>query len=66
MTKAAGRICYPPTPQIKRILRSLRDCGVSVGSVVIHPDGTIEVSQSPIEPNAPQNDFDRLDAAGLL
>lgn len=66
MTKTAENKHYPSTALIRRVVHSVRACGVTVGSVVIHLDGRIEVSQSQAEPSAAQNDFDRLDAAGLL
>lgn len=66
MTKTTGKTSYPPTPQIKSVLHGLRASGMALGSVIIHADGRIEVNQSSAEPSVAQNDFDRLNAAGLL
>lgn len=57
---------YPRTAEIKRLFQAVEACGISVGSVTISPDGTIELTTANDQPLSADNDFDRLHAAGLL
>jgi hypothetical protein len=62
----ALRTLYPRRSEIARILSALRGNGITIGSIEISPDGAIRVTQFPTDLPSASNDFDRLDAAGLL
>jgi hypothetical protein len=66
MTYIESRPRYPRTAEIKRLFQAVEACGISVGSVRIRPDGTIELAAASDQPLSADNDFDRLHAAGLL
>lgn len=51
---------------VRRAINASQSAGLVLGSVKLHPDGTIELCASRQEANEPANDFDRFDARGLL
>jgi len=55
---------YARATEVRRAVRTARDCGIDVGSVELLPDGTIRVSRE--REARPANEFDRWDAAGRL
>ena len=57
---------YARKAEIARVVETVRQCGISIGSVSISPDGTISISQARLPPATPGKEFDRLEAAGLL
>jgi hypothetical protein len=52
--------------EIRRAISAIRATGMSIGSVELLPDGSIRLHTSDAVINAAANDFDRLDADGLL
>lgn len=48
---------YPSAPCIKRAVDAARVAGVKVATVAVRPDGTIVLSESPVETMT--NDVDR-------
>ena len=55
---------YARAVEVRRAVKTARDCGIDVGSVDLMPDGTIRVSRE--VPNRPSTEFDRWDAEGRL
>ena len=51
---------------VRRAINASQSAGLVLGSIKLHPDGTIELCASQQEPSEPANDFERLDAQGLL
>jgi hypothetical protein len=59
---------YATAAATRRAISALKGCGLHVGSIRLFPDGTIEITPSgqSISLAHADNDFDKLDAAGLL
>lgn len=58
---------YASAAATRRAIKSIEQAGYQVGSVHLLPDGTIQVHAARGEaPRTAENDFDRLEQAGLL
>ena len=69
--KGSSRYSRPTKPYaspvaIKRAVKAVAACGIRIGSVEVRPDGTIMIHEASENPRAAENDFDRLERAGLL
>ncbi|MFO6446032.1 hypothetical protein ACLBKU_02695 [Erythrobacter sp. NE805] len=68
MSKPAlpGACAYPSSPSVQRAIRSCTRAGIAIGAVEMRPDGTIRIVTQGAITTDPANDFDRLDALGVL
>lgn len=73
MTQATrkSRKILPTKTMLKRAIGGCREAGIVIGSIVVELDGTIRITPAGIgAPTDAANDaadeFERLDAAGLL
>lgn len=57
---------YASSAAMSRAIRTFEKAGMHVGSVRLAPDGSIEIFRAEAVPIDPANDFDRLEAQGLL
>lgn len=57
---------YASSAALRRAITTCKKAGLQVGSVKLHPDGAIELIRDALTPSEAVNDFDRLEAAGLL
>lgn len=57
---------YASSACVSRAIKASQSAGITIGSIVLQPNGTIELRASPFPSSAPANDFDRLEAEGLL
>ena len=58
---------YASPAQIRKAIAAVECGGIQVGSVTLHPNGVIELSSNPqATPKSANDDFDRLDEAGVL
>ena len=58
---------YASSATLSRVLRTFEKAGITVGTVRLDPDGTIEIHSGPGPlPASPDNDFDRMEAQGLI
>lgn len=58
---------YATAAVIRRVIKTVESTGLLVGGLKLHPDGKIEII--PLAPDRtplPANDFDRLNAEGVL
>jgi hypothetical protein len=55
---APVKLRYPSTPEIKRIVRAAKACGLDVAGLEVCPDGMIRILE-PRATQAHQTDFDR-------
>jgi hypothetical protein len=62
--QARSRASYPTKAAIKRIIETARLCGIGV--IEVFPDGRIRFLDKVPALREPANDFDRLEAAGLI
>jgi hypothetical protein len=62
----SGAHAYPSSPSVQRAIRSCAKAGIAIGAVEIRPDGTIRIVTQGSITTDPANDFDRLDALGVL
>jgi hypothetical protein len=63
----AAKITYARAAVARRAVLALQGAGLEVGGLRFFPDGSFEVITAGQRATAePANDFDRLDAAGLL
>lgn len=62
-----AKITYARAAAARRAIVALQGAGLEVGGLRYFPDGSFEVIAAGQRPNTePANDFDRLEAAGLL
>jgi acylphosphatase len=59
---------YATAAATRRAINAFKGCGLQVGSARLLPDGSIEIVASGMSASQrhADNDFDKLDAAGLL
>lgn len=61
-----GKNVYASSATVRRAICAAEKAGIEVGSVRLHPDGSIELTRMEAIPVQAGNDFDRLDASGAL
>jgi len=61
-----GTHAYPSSPSVKRAILSCTKAGIAIGAIEMRPDGTIRIVTQGSITTEPANDFDRLDALGVL
>ena len=58
---------YASPAQIRKAIAAIAGSGIQVGSITLHPNGVIELCGNPqAAPKSANDDFDRLDEAGVL
>lgn len=57
---------YASSACVSRAIKASQSAGINIGSILLQPDGTIELRASSFPSSEPANDFDRLEAEGLL
>lgn len=58
---------YANSAATRRAIKAIQNAGLNIGSVKLHPSGEIEfITGVSLVARPAANDYDRLDAAGLL
>ncbi len=57
---------YARPNDVKRLIDTARECGITVRSVMIGSDGSIAVGETSTHAGLPESDFDKWDRAGRL
>lgn len=65
MASPAPRL-YPGKVAIRHAIEVAKSCGLDVAGFELSPDGTIRIMEARALPQKFENEFDRLEAAGLL
>lgn len=62
----SNKHAYATTAHVRRAIKAAETAGMHVGGVKLYPDGRIELTRAEMNDQGAANDFDRLDAQGLL
>lgn len=57
---------YASSSAVRRAVAAVENAGLHVGGIKLHPNGTIELIRASSPDATAANDFDRLEAQGLL
>lgn len=57
---------YPGKVAIRHAVEAAKACGLDVGGLEVCPDGTIRIMDARAMPKLPADEFERLQAAGLI
>jgi len=57
---------YPGKVAIRHAVEAARACGLDVAGLEVSPDGRIRVMDARVMPRQPADEFERLEARGLI
>ena len=57
---------YPGKVAIRHAVEAAQACGLDVAGVEVSPNGTIRIMDARAMPKPPADEFERLEAQGLL